>query len=168
MCVHMRLSSREANRPAPQETCRFAFYIREALVGAEDSSIKQETMESPVALAAVPKFFQFSQVHVFSSCADQTFRRVQTALTTEPSRPPGWPWRDSVLVSCLLAKGSKILSQKARSRCAIGRSRLCSCHSDSRFPPPQQGEGSTPKTARLLGILPSHTLPTCSPSLVVR
>jgi hypothetical protein len=32
MCVDMRLSSREANRPAPRETCRFAFYIREVLV----------------------------------------------------------------------------------------------------------------------------------------
>jgi hypothetical protein len=32
MCVRMRLSSQEANRPAPQETRHFAFYIRQALV----------------------------------------------------------------------------------------------------------------------------------------
>jgi hypothetical protein len=32
MCVHMHLSSREANRPTPQERGRFAFYIRQTFV----------------------------------------------------------------------------------------------------------------------------------------
>ncbi len=68
--------------------------------------------------------------------------------------------------SHVFGRGPMVLVHAPGAGIVLCLTRFCPAHPANRFPAPQRGKGSAPRTAGLFGILSPHTLPARSVALV--